>query len=64
MRKLPILLLLVVSIYTSYSQNISKTIVPNKSVTQKKWVDSIYNKMSFYLKKQIAEKVKNTNFVV
>ncbi|SHJ24433.1 glycoside hydrolase family 3 N-terminal domain-containing protein [Flavobacterium haoranii] len=47
MRKLPILLLLVVSIYTSYSQNISKTIVPNKLVTQKKWVDSIYNKMSF-----------------
>jgi len=47
MRQISTLLLLVVSIHISYSQNKTKTVSPDKSDLQKKWVDSIYNKMSF-----------------
>ncbi|MCO6176193.1 serine hydrolase [Flavobacterium sp. NRK F10] len=47
MRQFSTLLLLVVSIHISYSQTRTNISLPNTSDLQKKWVDSIYNTMSF-----------------
>lgn len=47
MRQFSVLLLLVASIHISYSQNKPKPVTTPKTDLQKKWVDSIYNKMSF-----------------